>query len=358
MKPDYVFFFSYILVTDANGALEWGDERLVSQNSTTRSSHPYPQPPSADRSTDLILTNFLQALPEADALPKRIFIQFGAKHYGLHLGSTRTPDTESDPRLHLEPNFYYSQQDILSAFCSTHSIAWNASYPMFVIGAAADSNQSLLYPILIYASVQKALGKKLEWPGTLEGWWAPQALSTAGLNSRQYEWMVLSPHTGNEAFNTTDGCEFTWGKFWPSLAAWFDMPYTGPVVGEDGGKWVVKPMKSSPPPHGLGEGRSEMKLRFSFVDWAKAPENVAAWKQLSEAHGLKGGGEWQDVGSIFGRADFALGRGFASVLSMVKAKKHGWFGFVESGEAILGVAEEFVGMGSIPDTSAITPPKQ
>jgi len=36
IKPDYVFFFSYILVRDEKGALQWGDERLVETNSKSR----------------------------------------------------------------------------------------------------------------------------------------------------------------------------------------------------------------------------------------------------------------------------------------------------------------------------------
>ena len=34
IKPDYIFFFSYVLITDDNGALQWGDQRLVDKNST------------------------------------------------------------------------------------------------------------------------------------------------------------------------------------------------------------------------------------------------------------------------------------------------------------------------------------
>lgn len=33
IKADYVFWFAYVLVTGENGALEWGDDRLVGQNS-------------------------------------------------------------------------------------------------------------------------------------------------------------------------------------------------------------------------------------------------------------------------------------------------------------------------------------
>ena len=39
IKPDYIFFFSYVLVTDDNGALQWGDEKLVDQNSKTDTIH-------------------------------------------------------------------------------------------------------------------------------------------------------------------------------------------------------------------------------------------------------------------------------------------------------------------------------
>ena len=33
IKADYVFFFSYVLVTTESGALDWGDQGLVDQNS-------------------------------------------------------------------------------------------------------------------------------------------------------------------------------------------------------------------------------------------------------------------------------------------------------------------------------------
>lgn len=261
--------------------------------------------------TDLILSNFLEALPLADTLPKRVFIQFGQKWYGVHLGATDIPDEEDDPRLELEPNLYYTQHDILTGFCSKHSIGWNASFPSFVIGAALDSSQSLLFPILVYASVQKFLGKKLEYPGDVTAWYAPQALSNAVLNGYQYEWMALSGNTANQAFNTSDACEFTWGRMWPRLARWFDMEYSGPVV-EDDMRWREKGMKAERPPHGFG-GRSRMKYRFSFVEWAREEENVKVWKELAERHELREG-EWRDEGSVFGRADFCLQRNYSSIM--------------------------------------------
>ena len=41
--------------------------------------------------------------------------------------------------------------------------------------------------------------------------------------------------------------------------------------------------------------------------------------------------------------------------SMSKGKKYGWFGFVDSYESILSVAQEFVEMKIIPEPKAIKP---
>ena len=126
--------------------------------------------------SDEVLNNFIEALPLASALPKRIFVQFGQKWYGVHLGATDIPDEESDPRIDLEPNLYYTQHVILTAFCAKHDIGWNSAFPSFMIGAAVASSQSLLFPLLVYASVQKYLGRPLEYPSDVAAWYAPQSL--------------------------------------------------------------------------------------------------------------------------------------------------------------------------------------
>jgi hypothetical protein len=74
-----------------------------------------------------LLRNFLNALPMLNLKPKRILLQTGAKNYGLHLGRVRTPCVESDPQpSHLQPNFYYPQEEILFRYCEDHpETAWN-----------------------------------------------------------------------------------------------------------------------------------------------------------------------------------------------------------------------------------------
>ena len=234
----------------------------------------------------------------------------------MHLGATALPDEEDDPRIDLEPNLYYTQQDILEAFCAKHSIGWNNGLPSFIIGAAIDSSQSLLFPLLVYATVQKYLGRPLEFPSDVTAYYTPQCLSNAILNSYQYEWMTLAPNTANQAFNTLDDCAFTWGKMWPRFAKHFDMPYLGPDTSKDA-HFHEKGLPVEPPPHGKGP-RNVMRYKFSFVDWAKDPENIQAWKELVEKYGLKDK-EWYDVGSIFGRANFCLHRPFPSIMRLVTA---------------------------------------
>ncbi|KAK5172785.1 uncharacterized protein LTR77_002905 [Saxophila tyrrhenica] len=331
IKPDYVFFFSYVLVVDESGALQWSDDRLIEKNNS-------------------LLSNLLEALPLANALPKRLFLQLGQKWHGVHLGATDIPDEESDKRID-EPNLYYTQHDILTSFCSKHNIGWNTSFPSFVIGCTPDSTQTLAYPLFIYACVQKYLGRPLEYPSDITAWYAPQSLSNAVLNSYLYEWSVLAPNTANQDFNASDACAFTWGKMWPRLAEYFGMDYTGPVdasttqMQEKGMPWAT-------PPHGKGS-RSTMRFTFSFVEWAQQPKNVAAWKELVTQHGLTDD-DWSDVGSVFGRANFALHRPYPSILSTTKATKHGWHGFVDSYESILSVANEFIAAKVIPDPKNIT----
>ena len=58
----------------------------------------------------LLFTNFLNALTISNIIPKRLLLQTGGKHYGIHLGSTLSPQEET-PCFHGEPNFYFPQED-------------------------------------------------------------------------------------------------------------------------------------------------------------------------------------------------------------------------------------------------------
>jgi hypothetical protein len=77
-----------------------------------------------------LLKNFLGALKLAGIKPNRFLLQTGAKNYGIHLGASLTPQIESDPRVTLEPNFYYPQEDMLWEYCRQNpGIGWNVIRP-------------------------------------------------------------------------------------------------------------------------------------------------------------------------------------------------------------------------------------
>ena len=91
-KVDVVFFYSYLQPKPEPGKGAWSNaQELCDVNSA-------------------LLDNFLKALPIANLEPKRVLLQTGAKNYGVHLGRARAPYVESDPRVTLEPNFYYPQE--------------------------------------------------------------------------------------------------------------------------------------------------------------------------------------------------------------------------------------------------------
>ncbi len=72
-----------------------------------------------------LVENFLGGLKEANLIPKRFLLQTGAKNYGFHIGPATSPSFEFDPRVTLEDNFYYPQEDLLSKFCEDTEAQWN-----------------------------------------------------------------------------------------------------------------------------------------------------------------------------------------------------------------------------------------
>jgi hypothetical protein len=115
------------------------------------------------------LRNFLSALPLASLVPSRILLQTGAKNYGVHLGRARTPFLESDPRITLQPNFYYPREDLLFDYCKSHpSTSWNIICPAWIIGAANNAAMNALHPLAVYAAVCAHRNTPLAFPGDLD----------------------------------------------------------------------------------------------------------------------------------------------------------------------------------------------
>lgn len=128
VKADHVFFFSYIQAEPKPGQGLWSDaEEMCRVNA-------------------LLLSNFLEAMKIASIQPKRLMLQTGAKNYGGHLGPTKTPQEESDPRVEIEPNFYYPQEDLVWKYCKDTGCGWNVCMPGPILGAVPGTNLKVASP--------------------------------------------------------------------------------------------------------------------------------------------------------------------------------------------------------------------
>ena len=293
-----------------------------------------------------LFQNFLEALPLADIKPKRIMLQTGAKNYGVHLGPTTTPQEEDHARITLEPNFYYPQEDFLWEFCRRYDIGWNIVMPSFIMGAVPDAAMNLVYPLGIYASVIAHLKSILEFPTDLKAWEATHVGSSSMLNAYLEEWATLTDGAKNEKFNAADSSPFTWGNFWAKLASWYNVPCGRPSLEMADYRTITT--QYDPPPRGFGPPAT-LRVRFTLVSWARQPYIQKAWAELIDKYSLHAAHrlEDMDIDRVFAFADGSLLGGTLD-LSMNKARKMGWHGFVDTNESMKQVLVDFKNLGMLP----------
>ena len=130
-----------------------------------------------------LISNFIEGLKLAELTPKRFLLQTGAKHYGFHIGPATSPSFETDPRITLENNFYYPQEDILEKYCKEIGAGWNVVRPSYIIGAVRDNLLNHMVGFAVYASVQAHLGQPLAFPGDYVAWDKEICQSTAMINA-------------------------------------------------------------------------------------------------------------------------------------------------------------------------------
>lgn len=249
----------------------------------------------------LLLSNFLSALTLSQKVPKRFLLQTGAKHYGVHLGPPINPMEESDPRFLAEPNFYFPQEDLLWKWSKENATEWNVTRPCFIIGAVREASMNIANGLALYAAIQKELGQALEFPGDTAAWDAEKHLSSALLISYHAEWTALTASTGNQILNISDGDVFTYGKFWPVLAAIHGIPYGTAEV--DDAKFQTLEMPIAPPPRGFGPA-GKVRVAWTFEAWANKPEVRKAWETLKARHDLAPQPDpFDKVQDIFGLLD-------------------------------------------------------
>ncbi|KAL1995878.1 hypothetical protein VTN49DRAFT_744 [Thermomyces lanuginosus] len=312
---DHVFFFAYMQPQQQGEILNmWADAKELSDINST------------------LLKNFLGALREANLKPKRFLLQTGAKHYGFHIGPATNPSFESDPRVDLEDNFYYPQEDALFDYCKETGVQWNVVRPSYIIGAVSHGALNHMIGLAVYGAVQAHLKQPLAFPGDYAAWDREYCQSTALLNAHFEEWAVLTEQAANEAFNIQDGTSFTWGRLWPYLARWYGTTWTPPE--EDQSKYRATQSRHVRTPRGYGPV-GVTRSTFSLLEWSRRPEVEQAWRELTTKHGLV-----LDIFSeknrhdIFGITDSAVIGGWPLSLSMRKARRLGFLGTTDSYESM------------------------
>ncbi|KAK5124393.1 hypothetical protein LTR85_001610 [Meristemomyces frigidus] len=327
VTADAVFFYSYAQPRPEPGAPAWSNaQELLDTNSA-------------------LLRNFLGALDVAKITAKRILLQTGAKNYGVHLGPIRSPPVESDPRVTLQANFYYPQEDSLFQYCKDHpNTHWNIMMPAWIIGAVSNASMNAHHPLAVYAAVQAHKGEKLLYPGDLSAWLGLGEHSTAMLTGYLSEWAVLEDKCKDQKFNSSDTSILPNNRLWPELARWYGCDGYGlPELDES--KITTIDHGDGPTPLGYGPGA---KTRFSFTlsKWAEESANQEAWQDIMKKHKLTHN-PFEDIEAHFTFGDFAA-FGTPFLLSMNKARTMGWTGHVDTLESLHKAYSELSRLGMLP----------
>ncbi|PNS15473.1 hypothetical protein CAC42_732 [Sphaceloma murrayae] len=335
VKADYIFYYTYLQPPPPKGTRAWSNaDELVKVNAG-------------------MLDNFLGALQQANIWPKRVLLQTGAKNYGVHIGRIRLPAIESDPQpKHLEPNFYYPQEESLSKYCeeSKGKTSWNVIRPAWIVGAVVKAQINAFYPLAIYSAVQSHLNLPLSFPSDWTKYHYESHHATAFLTGFLSEWAVLNPDCANEAFNAQDTSPVSWDRLFEEFARWYGAPgVQGPPAHSDGDEQyhVLEGKHGKEVPFGAGPP-AKHRVTFSFVEWAKQEQNHDAWKEIMRASGAKVEFDpFEDVDENFMMADAAMAT--MGTLSMNKARRMGWSGFVDTRESLYMMFSEMAQMGLLPE---------
>jgi nucleoside-diphosphate-sugar epimerase len=251
-----------------------------------------------------MLVNVVEAVEPVATNLRHVSLMQGYKVYGAHLGPFKTPAREDDPP-HLPPEFNVDQQTFLAQRQQGKAWTWSALRPSVVGGAALGNPMNLAIAIAVYASMSKALGVPLRFPGKLGAYDSLLEMTDAGLLAKATVWAATDPAGANEAFNITNGDLFRWSELWPKLARWFDLEVAPPL---------------------------QMSLQDVMAD--KEP----LWKQLQAEHGLEPTA-YGEVSS-WGFADFVFGWDYDFFADGSKARRAGFHEYVDTEAMFLAIFED------------------
>ncbi|MGX5107717.1 SDR family oxidoreductase [Enterobacter cloacae] len=174
-----------------------------------------------------MLRNLVSTLEKTAPL-QTVSLMQGYKVYGAHLGPFKTPARESDPGVP-GAEFNAAQLAWLSQYQHGKRWHWNAIRPGVVGSTVAGNSMNLALSIALYASLCKALGLPLRFPGSEQTWHSIVDYTDAGLLAEATLWAATSPAAQNQAFNVNNGDIWRWSELWPRIARWFELDSAPPV---------------------------------------------------------------------------------------------------------------------------------
>jgi nucleoside-diphosphate-sugar epimerase len=173
-----------------------------------------------------LLVNAVEGLEAVGAPLRHITLITGAKYYGVHLGPSAAPAAETEPR-HLGPNFYYDQEDYLRSRTDA-AWHWNNLVPTHLTGFATGNPMNLALSVAVYASLVRAAGLRLDFPGTAAAFGALTQVVDAEQLAEAAAWSAVAPRAAGEVFNVANGDPTRWSHLWPAFADYFGVPAGGP----------------------------------------------------------------------------------------------------------------------------------
>lgn len=293
-----------------------------------------------------MLKSFLDALGMTGASTKlkRVILVCGAKQYGVHLGAPRNPMEESDRWIEgpgRPPNFYYHQQRILAEEAESASWDWVCTYPNDVIGVAKGNFMNLATSPGIYCAVSKEMGGSLFFPGSPLFYTYFDCFTYSRLHADFCLWAAMESEAGNQAFNVVNGDTESWQNLWPKVAKRFgctipDDQFAVDVGGDTGS---VIPLAERPPMAEMAAERGlkgrvkqgKVVQRIDLTRWSQRKDVRQAWDKLAEREGLDRDGLKKATWGILG---FVLGREYNLVISMSKARRLGWTGYIDTWDSL------------------------
>jgi nucleoside-diphosphate-sugar epimerase len=175
-----------------------------------------------------MLVNVVTTIEQVAERLVHINLMQGYKVYGAHLGPFKTPAKETDGG-HMPPEFNIDQQQFLEKEQVGKTWTWSALRPSVVGGTALGNPMNLVLAIALYATISKALGLPLRFPGKPGAYEKLLDITDAGLLAKATVWAATNPACANQAFNITNGDLIRWNDLWPKIAGYFDMEVAPPL---------------------------------------------------------------------------------------------------------------------------------